>query len=668
MVRNFKALGSGLLSCVLVACGGGSAPVPGPIELQAQIRTNNVAIAWNPVIASQYALYSAEDGGEFEFAEFIGAAFSGAMITTSVHLYDWTQELSYRLEGCNLNDCSVSNEVKLLEDYNHSAIGYFKASNAEVTYSDRFGTTVDIEKMYSPGIGIRAVVGAPYEDTDFEGIVVDFEADDDLIPPRDGAAPESGAVYGYWMGGADPITISDDRGYWLQTTYIKAPDITTYPGDDGDIFGTSVSISGDGNYLAVGAPLEDGGCTYPDIDNPDVCVFDVSDNSVKDAGAVFVYQSGGNGTWVYITMLKPEVPLAGAEFGYSLDFNYAGSRLVVGAPYDTACLDGVDPCDDDVANAGAVYVFDASGGTWVQSAAIVAPNADPDDAFGESVAIDYDGFRVVVGAPGEDGEDVGITAVDSPDIADATPKAGAAYVFFNVLDDDEINFIWDIDAYLKGDGSADSGFGEAIGLSAKGNDLIVGAPDSEAAFVFLRTDDGDTDPDDGDGWVDAPQKLEAGNPDDGDAFGSAVAILNIDDPDASGELVEYYGLAAVGAPYEEGSGVAVFATPDDTAPAGAVYLFTQATEDSVWLQEVGDYQDGYIKSGNTAFGYSFGSDVALNNDGTKMFIGAPGEDCTDGIVGPPITVIENPPPAYPTLVPEYCTPGSATESGAAYLY
>jgi len=680
MVRNLKALITGLLSCVLMACGGSTAPVPGDITLEAEIRTNNIALVWNPVIASQYALFEAPENGDFELSRFIGAAFSGALVTTSAHIYDWTQELRYRLEGCNLNDCSTSNEIQILQEYNHAAIGYFKPSNVGDSnadaYADHFGTAVDIEKFYDSGTGLTSVVGSPYENNNSEGVIVDFQAAGGLIPDnRDGTATNSGAVYAYWLGGADPLTISDDRGFWLQTTYIKGPDISTYCTDDvvpvcdlGDEFGTSVSMSGDGSYLAIGAPLEDSGCIIPDPvpdpNNPDDCFFDVTDNSVQDSGAVFIYQSGGSGAWIYLGMLKAEVPQEGAEFGTSVDFNLPGTRLVIGAPYDDVCLDDpetdLDPdvCASEVPSAGAAYVFDLTNSVLSQASVLTAGDAaDTDDSFGQKVVFDYDGFRIAVGAPYEDGAALGVDAIDAPDLANGTSDAGAVYVFLNDLNEDETAFEWSLEAYIKGDGSADSGFGSAVGLGYKGNDLIVGAPETDKAFIYFRTDD--------DSWDNTITPLTG---DAGDRFGASVAILNIEDPDASSNLINYYGLAAVGAPEEDGSGVAMYATADDLAAgAGAIFLYTQ-DENGAWTQGDGGNQDGYIKSGNSDPGFNFGTDVVFDNDGLKMFVGSTGEDCPDGIVGPPVNT-DN----LPAIVPEYCNTGGSDDgtgipSGAAYLY
>jgi hypothetical protein len=68
----------------------------------------------------------------------------------------------------------------------------------------------------------------------------------------------------------------DNPEHWGQIAWIKAPN----PGN-GDAFGNSIALNGDGRALAVGAPEEDGGATGVDGDR--------EDESAIDAGAVYLY-------------------------------------------------------------------------------------------------------------------------------------------------------------------------------------------------------------------------------------------------------------------------------------------------------------------------------------------------------------------------------------------
>jgi hypothetical protein len=83
--------------------------------------------------------------------------------------------------------------------------------------------------------------------------------------PEDFSAPESGAVYVFVR----------TAGRWTQHAYIKAPNADAF-----DQFGSGLGLSADGSTLAVAANGEDGGSGIDGNQN---------DNSVRDAGAVYVY-------------------------------------------------------------------------------------------------------------------------------------------------------------------------------------------------------------------------------------------------------------------------------------------------------------------------------------------------------------------------------------------
>lgn len=120
------------------------------------------------------------------------------------------------------------------------------------------------------------------------------------------------------------------------------------------------------------------------------------------SGAVFIYASGGDGTWT------PEQTLLSSDlapndlFGSSVCVQ--GGRLVVGAPRR----------DVGVFDEGAAYEFVRQGdGTWLETDRFSAQDGTPGDRFGESIA--FDGDYAVVGAPADDPGGQG--------------SAGSAYVF-----------------------------------------------------------------------------------------------------------------------------------------------------------------------------------------------------------------------------------------------
>ena len=125
----------------------------------------------------------------------------------------------------------------------------------------------------------------------------------------------------------------------------------------GDEFGHSVSI--DNGVAAIGAPFDD-------------------DNGAN-SGAAYLFDVS---TGEQIVKLLPLDDVAGAEFGFSIAIN--NGIVAVGARAD----------DENGTNAGAAYLFDASTGNQLFK---LTPNdAEPNDEFGNSIAIDND--IVAVGA------------------------------------------------------------------------------------------------------------------------------------------------------------------------------------------------------------------------------------------------------------------------------
>ena len=65
------------------------------------------------------------------------------------------------------------------------------------------------------------------------------------------------------------------------------------------------------------------------------------------------------------------------------------------------------PTDNSAANAGAVYVFTRSVGTWSQQAYLKASNTGASDRFGTALAVSADGSTLAVGASGEGSNAIG---------------------------------------------------------------------------------------------------------------------------------------------------------------------------------------------------------------------------------------------------------------------
>jgi trimeric autotransporter adhesin len=245
------------------------------------------------------------------------------------------------------------------------------------TTTDDFGDAVAIS-----GDGATIAIGAANEDSLATGI--------DGNAGSNGAA-EAGAVYVYTFTTA-----------WQFSTYVKASNTGS-----GDLFGTAVALSADGNTLAVGAPSEDSGTTSINGDE--------GDNSVTEAGAVYVFTRALT-TWSQQAYVKPSHLDFGDFFGKRLALSSDGSTLAVAAPGE----------DGTIANSGAAFVFGRNGTAWSELSVLKAPNAGDNDQLGFDIAISGGSNTVLVGTGYEDSGGTGTTA--DPD-DDSSPDSGAAYVW-----------------------------------------------------------------------------------------------------------------------------------------------------------------------------------------------------------------------------------------------
>jgi len=161
------------------------------------------------------------------------------------------------------------------------------------------------------------------------------------------------------------------------------------------------------------------------------------------AGAVQVYDRIG-GVWTEGQTIYSPGPVDFLDhFGHSMALE--GDRLAVGAP------------DNDVAgqNAGAAYVFERQGGTWVAAATIYPFEATANGGFGRSVALSGD--RLLVGASAADGLIAG---------------SGAAFLF------ERIGGVWTQSARLDAvEGVTGQGLGYTVAFA--GNTLVAGSPNDE---------------------------------------------------------------------------------------------------------------------------------------------------------------------------------------------
>ena len=486
----------------------------------------------------------------------------------------------YLVQSCNDQGCADSAAVAVTGTLD-AAIAYVKASNAATT--NHFGESVSLSDD-----GNTLAVGARAESSSATGI--DGNQNDD-------SAPASGAVY---------IFIRIEGG-WQQQAYIKASNTDRF-----DSFGRVVSLSGDGNTLAVGADGEDSSATGINGDQVD--------NSIESSGAVYVFSRSG-GLWQQQAYLKAANTGTFDNFSSAVSLSADGNTLAVGAGGEDSSATGIDgdQSDNSAPGSGAVYVFTRNAGLWQQQAYVKASNTEEGDGFGGSgaVSLSADGNTLAVGA---DGEDSLATGIDGDQRDNATGQAGAVYVF--VRTDEQ----WQQQAYVK---ASNTGyfdfFGSVVSLSAEGNTLAVAATledsaangingdqstnlaeNSGAVYVFARSDDQ---------WQQQAY-VKASNTDGDDTFGVAVSLS------ADGNLL------AVGSSGEDSLATGIDGDQGDNSASGsgAVYVFSRGS--ALWQQHA------YLKAGNADEGDRFGMATSLSADGNTLAVGAGGEgSLTTGING-----------------------------------
>lgn len=245
-------------------------------------------------------------------------------------------------------------------------------------YGDGFGHSLALS-----GDGTRLVVGAANEESAATGINGDG---------TDNSVSQSGAAYVFAYDGtawsqeayikADvsntnmnfgrSVDLSDDGTRLAVGTHsadVQRVETFANPGsgwtqasvvelaasDPNDQYGTPMALSGDGNYLIIGAPLEDGvtsgigGASY--------------DNSLTNAGAAYFIELSPAGALDQVVYMKASNPEADDNFGGGTYGGVAisddGSTVAVGAAGEDSGATGVggDQTDNSVNSAGALYLY-----------------------------------------------------------------------------------------------------------------------------------------------------------------------------------------------------------------------------------------------------------------------------------------------------------------------
>ena len=373
--------------------------------------------------------------------------------------------------------------------------------------------------------------------------------------PADESIPQSGAVYVFIRRGTT----------WAQQAYVKASNTgeagTEGNFGDGDQFGFSLSLSDDGNTIAVGANAEDSNATGINGNQ--------ADNSMQSSGAAYVFTRTGT-TWTQQAYVKAANTAPNVQFGYAVGLSSDGNTLAASSFDEGGGSRQINGVYDRTRNGtGAVYIFVRAGGGWTQQAYLKASNGENGDSMGVSVSISDDGNTVATGSLDEDCMATGVNPSQpcDNDVKDNT-SVGAAYVFVRS------GTTWTQQAFIKASNTGkEDWFASRLQISGDGNTLaacaqledsaaqgINGKEDDDSAqeagavYLFSRT---------GTTWVQKAY-VKSSNNEAFDEFGSSVALSR------DGRTM------AVGARGEDSAAKGINGNQADNAvkEAGAVYVFT----------------------------------------------------------------------------------------------
>jgi hypothetical protein len=304
-----------------------------------------------------------------------------------------------------------------------------------------------------------------------------------------------------------------------------------------DISGASISLNSDGNIIAIGAPFNHG-----------------NNGNDFDSGHVRIFKNINN-IWTQIgNDIEGEyaLNLGGSAVSLSSD----GNIVAIGSPRN----------HDNGFQSGHVRIFKNVQGLWTQIGQDITGEAE-DDQCGSALSISSNGNILAIGAY-RNGN-----------------SSGHVRIYENILD------VWtqigdDIDGEFEHDW-----FGQSVSLNYNGNIVAIGAifnddnGNSSGHVRVFYNSEGE--------WVQVGQNIEGEV--SGDRFGGSISMNN------------------------DGTILAIGSTvnSNDSFQSGHVRIFKNFN--GVWGQ-IGNDINGDIEFGN------FGSDIELNNNGNYIIIGGSGNN------------------------------------------
>jgi len=509
----------------------------GPIEEQPSLQFSETGFArgigfkWDSVpYALRYTLYENRDG-QSGFSPIAPDLAGGQLSYETVATLYQQLNAEYYLEACNDEGCMDSERLSIDSSINQ-AIGYVKRQAGDDNLNLGYGLAFSDD-------GKTLAASAPQS--------CQSTLDE----------PCSGVVYVY--------RLKESR--WQHEASISLSNAAADAR-----FGERVSLSADGNTLAISAPnaFASGAEGVTDRRVGAAYVYQFKDKQWTQVHAINGAEQGENDTWLLGL---------GSDMALSGDGN---TLALVSLPRNNrdgqALLYRLNSTDDAAANGAPIKRFNSVS----------------------SVSLDHTGSYLALGGRNASGED------------ERGAKAGVAQVYHDRGAND-----WQLQTELRGpDAFAGERFGNRVLLSRDGRHLLVGV-DHDSAWVdtqaleppkvYLYQQDVDQ-------WSLAQtfsaqqQTTDGDNLDRWTAYGVALAISG----DGSRVLI--------GDPSEAGDGRGIFANSANgkAALAGAAYLYQYI--DGHWQNEL------YLKAKNTAAGDRFGEAVSISADGSIIAVGAPQEN------------------------------------------
>lgn len=283
----------------------------------------------------------------------VGSNFMGnnGLSPGLVRVYEWSNgswlQLGVDIVGENMND-EFGTSVSLSQDGSRVAIGGPENGDA----ADRAGMV----RVYEFSAGNWSQVGQDIDGTTInEGFGGALSISDN--GERIVVGSPSGQTNGQFSGTAKVYEF--DGSSWMQLGDALGNPM------QGDGFGRSVSMNENGSRVAVGAPI--------------------NDDVVFNNGKVEIFE-WDNSTWNLVgNSILGDIE-SGASGG-SIDLNADGTKIVIGA---NAC--------GAAETQGTAKVYELTGGNWVQLGSLIS-GTNPISCFADSVAINEEGNRIVIGDP-----------------------------------------------------------------------------------------------------------------------------------------------------------------------------------------------------------------------------------------------------------------------------